>query len=104
MGALVVHQGEDIAQVLSIVVAELDKRAEDHKAKFMNDRLAAVFPETMGYGFEKLGEAVHGSKPREMGLWAIEMVEQAMNDLRDGLIRRDMELDMFDAVKYLYGE
>lgn len=101
---LVDHQLEDLSDVLATVVAELDKRAEDHRVKFMNERLADAFPETMGYAFEKLGEAARESKPREMGLWTIETVEQAMNDFRDGLTRQDMELDTFEVVKYLYEE
>jgi hypothetical protein len=104
IGSLLAHQTEDVTQVLTSVVAELDKRAADHKAVFMNERLSNTFPDTLGYAFEKVGDAIRGSMPREVGVWGIEAVEKAMGDFRAALGRRDMELDTFDTVASLYDE
>jgi len=94
----------NIECILAGIVSILRQRIEDHKAKFMNDKFADVFPSTLDHNFEKLFEALRRPDRFDQGLWAVQDVEQIMANFRAALQRQDMDVDTFDSVELLFDE
>jgi hypothetical protein len=101
---LIADQREEVANLLETVVDELQRREAEHKAAFQVEKLVDAFSSNIGYAFEKLGEAVRSSGPRQLGEWAIDEVQRSLDGLRDALERRDIALDTYDSIYYVYGE
>ena len=100
----IVHQREDVGTILKTVTDALRQRVEEHEARFMDYRFADVFPETLGYAFEKLIEAFRAPERSIGAEWSIDVVERMLQDFRGALKAQDMDLDTFPFVKLVYDE
>ena len=98
--SLIASQKDILQNVLSEVLEKLKTEEAEHKAKYQNQRLQDVFPSTLGYYFEKIVEAIHGSKPAEFGALHVRLVHGTVEAFKERLRERGL-LDGHDAVVYL---
>jgi hypothetical protein len=104
IAAMLADQKAGVSQILTEVIDELDRQEAAHVAEFQSERLTAVFPQTLGYSFEKLSSALLGSGPMELGSWGIESIEKAITDFRRALDRRGLEAGAMDSVDFVISE
>jgi hypothetical protein len=91
-----------LGKVLTGVIDDLRHADAKHKAQFQGNKLQTVFPQTLGYSFEKINEHVRGDTLAPMGAWGIEQVRNTLNDLRRALEARGIHVGTYDSIDYLY--
>lgn len=89
-------------------IRELTKSASEHKRCRM-EPLADLFPQTMGYHFEKLNQGVYESGPEKaahagMGLGGLRNIRGVLASVHEALARRGHELDAHSGIGNLYAE
>lgn len=87
---LVADQREFLAEMLTEVVNELRAERTAHKERFRMEKLSTIFPPTLGYAFEKVGQAIR-SDPAEIGRWGLGQIKDTFNAFHDAIGRRDMD-------------
>lgn len=60
--------------------AEL-RREVEHRQSFRSDPLAATFPSTLGYSWEKVAEEIHGSRALGIGVTLLHDVRESLSNL-----------------------
>lgn len=87
---LVADQREFLAEMLTEVVDELKAERTAHKERFRMEKLSIIFPSTLGYAFEKVGQAIRDD-PVEFGRWGLGQIKDTFNAFHDAIARRDMD-------------
>ena len=98
--SLIASQRAILQNVLTEVVEKLKKEEADHRARYRDQRLQDVFPSTLGYYFQKIVEAIHGSGPVELGAVDLSFVIKTVDAFKTRLSERGT-LDAYDSVLYL---
>jgi hypothetical protein len=91
-----------LGKILTGVIDDLRHADAKYKAQFQGNKLQAVFPQILGYSFEKINEHVRGDTLAPMGAWGIEQVRSTLKDFRRGLEARDIHVGTYDSIDYLY--
>lgn len=89
---LIADQRKYLTDILTKVVNELTRENKAHKEKFRVEKLANLFPQTLGYAFEKVSQSVHSSNPPEIGLWGLDTIKDTVHAFHEAVARRDMEV------------
>jgi len=100
--SLIERQGTELEQILRNVISDLKDGDAKHKAQFRGNRLADVFPNILGYCFEKINEDIRGDTLAPMGVWGIEEIRKTLDNLRHALELHGIQIDTYDSIKYLY--
>jgi hypothetical protein len=98
--SLIEGQRDILQRVLTEVLGKLKKEEADHRAKYRDQRLQDVFPSTLGYYFEKIAEATHGSKPAEFGTIHVRLIAETIEAFKERMKQRGI-LGAYDSVIYL---
>ncbi|MBU2978805.1 hypothetical protein [Alteromonas sp. C1M14] len=74
--------------LISDTLREID---EQHRAKFMEKPLADILHSTMGYMFEKVGQAIYSPSDSNIsfGLSMLESIEEAYHNFKSALLERN---------------
>lgn len=101
--ALVADQKRFLTDILTKIVSELKAENKAHKEKFGMEKLASLFPHTLGYAFEKVAQAIHSSNPEELGMFGLDTIKDALHSFHEAVGRRDMEVydSLKDEMKYI---
>ena len=104
---IVEKQFVSINKAYRSIQEKLQEIDDNHRAKFMGKRLADIFHSTMGYMFEKVGEAVYSPSSSKVtfGLSMLESIENTYREFRGALQERN-ELNSFaeyDLEEYFHG-
>ena len=88
--ALIKKQRAIVTQVLQDVWRILQEREQEHRDQYKNQKLEALFPAVLNYMFEQIAKVLWagGSSNRMLGLWGIQGVAKAVDDLRSALEAR----------------
>lgn len=87
---LVADQRKFLAEMLTLVVNALRAERAAHKERFRMEKLSTIFPRTLTYAFEKVGQAIR-SDPAEIGRWGLGQIKDTFNAFHDAIGRRDMD-------------
>ena len=87
---LVADQRKFLAEMLTLVVNALRAERAAHKERFRMEKLSSIFPRTLTYAFEKVGQAIR-SDPAEIGRWGLGQIKDTFNAFHDAIGRRDMD-------------
>jgi hypothetical protein len=98
--SLISSQRSILQTVLTEVVEKLKKEEAEHRAKYRDQRLQDVFPSTLGYYFQKIVEAIHGSGPIELAAVDLRFVANTVDAFKARLSERGT-LDAYDSILYL---
>ncbi len=98
--SLIASQRSILQNVLTEVVEKLKKEEAEHRAKYRDQRLQDVFPSTLGYYFQKIVEAIHGSGPIELAAVDLRFVANTVDAFKARLSERGT-LDAYDSILYL---
>jgi hypothetical protein len=98
-----------VRELLSSILTKLQREVEEHKERFRMVKLVDCFTSQIGYAFEKLSQGVHASGPNKaghahMGLWGLEHIRDVLASVQEALAKREIELDAYPGIGYLYGE
>lgn len=71
--------------------------------------LADLFPQTLGYHFEKLNQGIYESGPEKaahagMGLGGLRNIRSVLTSVHEALTKRGYELDAHSGIGHLYEE
>jgi hypothetical protein len=98
--SLIASQRGILQNVLTEVLEKLKKEESEHRANYRDQRLQGIFPSTLGYYFQKIAEATHGSKPAEFGVVHVRFVAETIEAFKERLRERGI-LDAYDSVVHL---
>lgn len=98
--SLVKDQRDIMQNVLTEVLRKLKAEEANHRAKYRDQRLQDVFPPTLGYYFQKIGNAIDGSNPKEFGKMHIQLVAEVIEAFKERLKKRGI-LQAYDSIVYL---
>lgn len=96
---LIESQRNLLKTALNDVLEKLKEEEMKHKEEFKSKKLADVFPPTLGYFFEKIGEAIHGNKPSEFGAIHVDLVVKLIESFKAALEERGL-LGAHDSIDY----
>lgn len=99
---LINDQKESLSEILKEVIDKMEKEEKDHKEKFKNEKLVAVFPSTLGYYFGKISESIGKKDFSGFGDSHLDLISEILVKFKDALGNRDMELDAYGSIKDLY--
>ena len=63
----------------------------EHRQQFRDEKLVALFPPVLSYYFEKVSEAVQGSRSCEYGAVHLELIGEVVEKVRTALERRRID-------------
>jgi len=101
---LISEQKKYVVEILESIRKELIRRDTVHKEKFKMKKLVSAFPDTLGYYFEKIYEAIGRKQLFQLGKMHIELLKESLKDFEELLAERGIEISTYDAVRYLYEE
>lgn len=104
LAELLKAQAEEVRGILEAVFQTLQKRDTDHRTTFAADHLANAIPESIGYAFEKLSEAIRGAGPVAPGQWGLKSIRSSVNDFESRLTRRGLDISTYPGLACLYPE
>lgn len=97
----------DINKAYLSINEKLREIDEKHRAKFMEKSLADILHSTMGYMFEKVGEAIYSpsNSNTNFGLSMLESIEESYGKFQDALQERNELTDytQYDLNEYFHG-
>ena len=96
---LIQKQQNLLGNVLNLVVEKLKLEEQEHRSKYMDKKLTALLPATLGYAFGAILESINGSKPFELGVIHIREIDRAINGLKIALAEIG-ELESSDGFQY----
>ena len=86
---------------------KLQEIDEKHRAKFMEKPLIDIFHSSMGYMFEKVGQAIYSpsSSNTDFGLSMLESIEKTYNEFQAALQERNelSDYSQYDLDEYFHG-
>ncbi len=97
--ALIATQRSQLRAILTEVVISLQREAEEHKAMFKGDSLAAAFPATTDYYFEKIFESIPSGRSLEYGRMHVRLLSEAVARFQSKLVERSVA-GAYDGVAY----
>lgn len=94
-------QAREVVQYLESVLAEIEKREQEHRSRFREMKLVDLFPRTMSYYFSKVLEGIEpaGHGYRECGKAHLDMIVEKYREFKAELERRE-ELPANDWMAY----
>ncbi|MBR7630061.1 hypothetical protein KAT72_13820 [Aeromonas popoffii] len=96
-----------INNAYALISEKLREIDEQHRAKFMEKPLADILHSTMGYMFEKVGQAIYSpsSSNVSFGLSMLESIEEAYNNFQSALQERNElpEHIQYELDEYFHG-
>jgi hypothetical protein len=99
---LIADQKKYISEILISIVHKLEQEEAAHKEKFRAEQLASVFPDSPDYYFQKLLESTERKEQKELGLISLRQIKKSLEDFRETLAKRGIELEAYDSIKYVY--
>jgi len=99
---LIKEQRKYLLKILKKVIKVLKAEEKAHREKFKMEKLEAVFPDSLPYYIEKIFENIRKLDHAELGLGHVKLVKNVMDKLKKTLKKRDIEIDTYDSIKFLY--
>jgi len=96
---LIKTQRKILANVLSDMIGKLKDEEMEHRRKFRDKKLKDIFPSTIGYYFEKISGAAHGSELSVLGSMHVKLVKKCLQEFRNALEERGI-LSEHDGTTY----
>lgn len=69
-----------------------------------NEKLAASFPGTLSYAFEKISEGLRLDPLRSIAIWGIDQVKASLNSFREALTRRGISISTYPGIETAYSQ
>jgi hypothetical protein len=101
---LIEDQQAILSDALRQLADELRRWDEEHRMAFQDEKLVDLFPGTLGYAFEKLGQRIRSDDPVNFGLAGFEVIQRTLADLRDALERRGSSIKTYPGIEDAYEE
>lgn len=96
---LIEQQRSALAATLTEVIAIMDEAEMKHRALHKDEKLSHCFPETLGYYFSKIFEAIHSPRTYPLGAMHVQLVAECLTNMR-ALLEKRGEWGIHDAVTY----
>ncbi len=96
---LIEKQRQGIARGLSTIQNELTRREREHVAKFSDQPLTAIFPQTLGYTFSKISEGIRTAGLHTLARRNLDTATSILANFRDALNQRG-ELPANEHLEY----
>jgi hypothetical protein len=99
---LIEDQRNYVSEILGLVISELARREAVHKDEFKMEKLASLFPPSLGYCFEKILAGTGEREDPSLGESHLREVKRVLQTVRDALARRGIEIGTYDSIKHIY--
>lgn len=83
-------QHAQLEKALEVLLHALQKEEMEHRKKFRDEKLAALFPETLHYYFEKVYQAARGSGLWEYGAIHVSLIGKVIEKFKMALEKREI--------------
>lgn len=94
---LINSQRSALERALDAIVKKLREEEMKHRDKFKDKSLSDIFPQTLAYYFEKIGEAINGNKPAQLGAAHVKRVIGIIDHFQESLNERGI-LNAYDSI------
>jgi hypothetical protein len=104
--SLIKKQRDVMRRGLTEVLGRLKKDEADHRVKYRDQKIEDVFPATLGYYFDKIGNAIDGSHPKDLGTLHIRLVSEVIEAFEECLKERGAlqaygsVVDLIELIEY----
>lgn len=90
-----------LAKTLAEVIATLDDAEMKHRELHRSKKLAACFPDTLGYYFSKIFEAIHSPEYFPLGNIHVNLVSECLSCMKS-LLQERGDWSIYDSIDYEY--
>jgi hypothetical protein len=98
---LIDQQRRALTATLEEIIRTLDEVEMKHREQFREEKLAECFPQTLGYYFSKIFEAIHSPRYFPLGKMHVDLISECLVKLRVMLEQRG-EWGIYESVDYEY--
>lgn len=98
---LIELQRDALAKTLSEVISTLDAAEMKHRELHKRKKLTSCFPDTLGYYFSKIFEAIHSPEYYPLGKMHVDLVAECLSCMKVMLQERG-EWGIYDSIEYEY--
>jgi hypothetical protein len=91
---LVADQRYDGADILQKVITHMKAEEDRHRQQFRDEKMENYLPHTLGYHFQKIGEATAGKTTNvgaALGRVSVQMIREALEGFQAALARRGLD-------------
>lgn len=99
--SLIEKQQVYLGEILSKVIAELEKQEMEHRAMHKDKKLVDIFPPTISYHFSKIYEATYSRDSFFLGTPNLAIIAKCVESFKDELSIRD-EWGVYESIDYHY--
>ena len=85
---LVETQHQQLRRALETLLDALRREEMEHREKFKDDKLSAIFPPVIHYYFEKVYESTHGTNSSEYGTIHVDLIREIVEKFKAALAQR----------------
>lgn len=100
---LIAVQRKELVKHLGAVLCKIKEEEMAHRRKFRNKKLEKLFPQALGYYFQKILESCDGGDKFNAGLSHVKLVLKVLEELNKELEVRDI-LESHQGIKYHFNE
>lgn len=97
---LITSQRVILAKTLAEVIEILTEKEMKHRRKYRHNKLVDAFPKTLGYGYEKIHEAIEGRFPAELGESFVQHILDTIEHFKNMLNERGALGAYDDSIAY----
>lgn len=95
---LIYSQRNCLTRALTALVAKLQEEEMEHRKKFRNEKLVDAFPQSLGYIYEKIAEAIDGKPSLWNGAALVDSIIKAIETFNTALDSRGIREAYDDSV------
>ncbi len=101
---LINDQRDILPTFLQQVIEKLRKEEMDHRAEFKDEKLENIFPQTLGYFYQKIAESIDGGMPPAFGATMLGYITDMIQEFKNALNKRGLlqahNMDDLDIIEY----
>ena len=105
---LINDQRDILSTFLQQVIEKLRKEEMDHRAEFKDEKLENIFPQTLGYFYEKIAESIDGGMSPAFGATMLGNITDMIQEFKNALDKRGLlqahNMDDLDIIEYPIAE
>jgi hypothetical protein len=90
-----------IQETVDRVCKILEDEENQHRTKYMNEKLSDIFPQTTGYYFEKISDGIHRPGFSGLGKMHVDLIAEIVQKFKSALEERGL-WENTDSIKYHY--
>ena len=99
LGSLLDKQHARVEHALGLLLSELRKEEMEYKERYKDESLEEVFPQSLGYYFEKIYQSARGGSSWQFGKMHVSLIVEVLDSFKSALDERQVS-GAYSSIEY----